>query len=67
MVVKPQKGFSIADLAMKALLLELTFGDISKIRYSDEFYLGRKSEILEQTAVTFQVEGAINYCAATVI
>ena len=66
-IVKPQQKFSVSDLAMKAFLLELTFGDISKIRHSDDFYLGRKSEIVEQTAVTLQVEGIINYCAATTI
>lgn len=37
---------------MKAFLLELTFGDISQIRHSDSFYLGRKSEIVEQAAIT---------------
>ena len=67
MVVKPQKNYSILDLAMKAFLLELTFSDISKIHHTDKFYLGRKSEIVEQTVITLQVEGIVNYCAATTI
>ena len=65
--MKPQKNYSILDLAMKAFLLELTFSDISKIHHTDNFYLGRKSEIVEQTVVTLQVEGIVNYCAATTI